>query len=41
MMLLADRHDVISQMEAYPLQSRQILAILRASKQTISFTLSG
>ena len=29
------------EMEAYPLQSRQILAILRASKQTISFTLSG
>ncbi|WP_270822918.1 hypothetical protein, partial [Aeromonas sp. QDB14] len=29
------------EMGAYPLQSRQILAILRASKQTISFTLSG
>jgi 7-keto-8-aminopelargonate synthetase-like enzyme len=29
------------EMGAYTLQSRQILAILRARKQTISFTLSG
>jgi hypothetical protein len=33
--------EKFGKMVADPLQSRQILAILRAIKQTISFTLSG